>query len=230
MCLAYGIPLLSGKDSMYVDGHLPRPFGESRKVSALESLQFSVVGVVADIEKCVSLDVKYPGDRLYLLGLTRNELGASEYYERFGYIGVNVPKVDPDAFFPMYHALHNAINQGLAASVHGIYRGGLVVHLAMMTMAGNLGITIDLDKIPANGILRNDVKLFSESAGRMLVTVDPKLCAKFEMIFDGFPMACIGEVTKEPVLNVISSKQGPLISVPVPELKIAWKKPFGGLI
>jgi phosphoribosylformylglycinamidine synthase subunit PurSL len=230
MCLAYGIPLLSGKDSMYVDGHLAGPFGETRKVSALESLQFSVVGVIEDIEKCVSLDVKFPGDRVYLLGLTRNELGASEYYERFGYIGANVPEVAPGAFFPMYHALHHAINQGLVASVHGIYRGGLAVHLAMTAMAGNLGFSIDLDKIPADGNLRNDVKMFSESAGRMLVTVDPKLCKKFEKLLDGFPFACIGKVTKEPVLNVTSSKHGSLISVPVPELKIAWKKPFGGLI
>ena len=40
LCMAYGIPLLSGKDSMYVDGHLTGPYGESHKVSALETLQF----------------------------------------------------------------------------------------------------------------------------------------------------------------------------------------------
>ncbi len=230
MCLAYGIPLLSGKDSMYVDGHLQGPFGETRKVSALESLQFSVVGVMENIETCVSLDFKFPGDRIYLLGVTRNELGGSEYYERLGYIGVHVPKVDPESFFPMYQALHRAIQQGLVASAHGIYRGGLAVHLAMTAMAGNLGCAVDLDKMPAESELRTDVKLFSESAGRFLVTVDPKLCGDFEAIFKDFPCACIGQVTDNPVLTVTSSKHGILISVPVKELKAAWKQPFGGLV
>ncbi|MEE4359175.1 MAG: phosphoribosylformylglycinamidine synthase subunit PurS, partial [Desulfococcaceae bacterium] len=95
ICLAYGIPLLSGKDSMYVDGHLPGAYGETHKISALESIQFSGISVVPDIEKCVSMDAKNPGDSVYILGLTRNELGASEYYEHFGYTGMNVPQVRP---------------------------------------------------------------------------------------------------------------------------------------
>jgi phosphoribosylformylglycinamidine synthase len=230
MCLAYGIPLLSGKDSMYVDGHLQGPFGETRKVSALESLQFSAVGVIADIEKCVSLDVKFPGDRVYLLGLTRNELGASEYYERFGYIGAHVPRVEPEKFFPMYRALHQAIQEGLIASAHGVYRGGLAVHLAMTAMAGKLGLSIDLDKAPVDRQLRDDVKLFSESAGRFLVTVDPKHCGRFEKLVEGFPCACIGTVTEEPKLRVKSQTHKEFISATVEELKAAWKLPFGGLI
>jgi phosphoribosylformylglycinamidine synthase len=230
MCLSYGIPLLSGKDSMYVDGHLLGPFGETRKISALESLQFSAVGVIENVEKCVSLDVKFPGDRLYLLGLTRNELGGSEYYERFGNIGIKVPEVDPGMFFPLYHALHESINQSLSASVHGVYRGGLAVHLAMKAMAGNLGLSIDLDKVPVDREMRNDKKLFSESAGRFLVSVAPKNCRRFESLLEGLPYACIGEVIEEPTLKVTSAKYGAIISIPVSDLKIAWKKPFGGLI
>ena len=49
MCLAYEIPLLSGKDSMYVDGHLTGRYGETHKVSALETLQFSATGIVQDV-------------------------------------------------------------------------------------------------------------------------------------------------------------------------------------
>ncbi|MCU0597931.1 MAG: AIR synthase-related protein [Desulfobacterales bacterium] len=229
MCLSYGIPLMSGKDSMYVDGHLLGPFGETRKISALESLQFSAVGVIDNIEKCVSLDVKFPGDRLYLLGLTRNELGGSEYYERLGYIGIKVPEVDPDMFFPLYHALHKSIRQNLPASVHGIYRGGLAVHLAMKAMAGNIGISIDLDKVPVDREMRNDKKLFSESAGRFLVSVAPPDCGRFERLLEGLPYACIGEVIEEPTLKVTSGKYGAVISLSVSDLKTSWKKPFGGM-
>jgi phosphoribosylformylglycinamidine synthase subunit PurSL len=60
-------------------------------VSALESLQFSAIGVIADINRCVTLDLKVPGDRLYIIGETRNECGASEYYDRFGYVGCRCP-------------------------------------------------------------------------------------------------------------------------------------------
>src|SRR6056297_275989 len=143
-CLAYGIPLLSGKDSMYVDGHLAGRYGETHKVSALESLQFSTIGVIPDVETAVTMDVKMPGDLVYVLGETRDELGASEYYQCFGYTGANVPKVRHERFMKTYRALHRAIARGLIASAHGIYRGGLGVHLAMIAMGGS-------DQSPGDG-------------------------------------------------------------------------------
>ena len=75
LCLAYGIPLLSGKDSMYVDGHLPGRYGETHKVSALESLQFSATSVISDIQRCVTLDPKMAGDLVYIIGTTRRRTG-----------------------------------------------------------------------------------------------------------------------------------------------------------
>ncbi len=68
MCLQYNIPLLSGKDSMYIDGNLIGPFGERRKVSGLPTLLFTISSVMADVAKAVSMDVKFPGDRVYMLG------------------------------------------------------------------------------------------------------------------------------------------------------------------
>jgi phosphoribosylformylglycinamidine (FGAM) synthase-like enzyme len=132
MCLAYGIPLLSGKDSMYVDGHLPGRYGETHKVSALETL---------------------------------------------------VPKVvDPEGFCHCYRPLAGAVKKGLLASCHGIYRGGLAVHLALVAMGGELGLTVDLAKVPSEGVDRDDTLLFSESAGRFIVTVVPDNQAAFEAV------------------------------------------------
>ncbi len=93
ICLAYEIPLLSGKDSMYVDGNLAGRYGETHKVSALETLQFSTISVIEDVTRCVTMDGKIAGDLVYVLGTTRNELGGSEYYEHLGYVGRNVPEV-----------------------------------------------------------------------------------------------------------------------------------------
>ena len=77
LCNAYQLPLLSGKDSMYVDGHLPGRYGERHKVSARETLQFTTTGLVHDVAHCKTMDIKVPGDLVYVAGLTKNELGAS---------------------------------------------------------------------------------------------------------------------------------------------------------
>jgi phosphoribosylformylglycinamidine synthase len=145
-------------------------------------------------------------------------------------VGVNVPKVDAVKFLARYTALHAAIKKGLVAAAHGIYRGGLGVHLAMMAMAGDLGLTIDLDAVPSDSGMRADKILFSESAGRMLAAVVPEHAAEFETIFAGLPLACIGTVTEKPMLEILAKKTKPLARVPVSKLRTAWKKPFGGLI
>jgi phosphoribosylformylglycinamidine synthase II len=230
MCQAYEIPLLSGKDSMYVDGHLPGRYGELHKVSAPETLQFSAISVVDDITRCVSMDSKVSGDLVYVLGATRNELGGSEYYAHLGEIGLNVPRVRIDEFLAVYRALSQAIVRRRVASAHGIYRGGLGVHLAMVAMGGNLGMRIELNRIPNAGLNRDDGVLFSESAGRFIVTVDPQNREVFESLFKNLPCACIGRVTQEPQFEIKGLDQQTIISVAIDRLKAAWKKPFGDLI
>jgi len=232
VCMAYGIPLLSGKDSMYVDGHLDGPYGETRKISALETLQFSATGLVDDILKCVTMDSKVEGDLVYILGKTSNELGGSEYYDHLGFIGANVPEVKPIEFAELYMALSEAIKEELVASSHGIYRGGLGIHLAMVSMGGNRGMNVSLDSVPVDRIDRNDTLLFSESAGRFIVTIDPENRNRFEEKFKKLPFALIGEITGESEPLIIEGKgdEKPIVSIPVKDLKEAWKNPFGDLI
>jgi phosphoribosylformylglycinamidine synthase len=230
LCEAYAIPLLSGKDSMYVDGRLPGRYGEMHKVSALETLQFSAISVVDDIRNCVTMDSKVPDDLIYVLGVTRDELGGSEYYAHFGKIGLNVPRVQAEDFWPIYKALSAAINRGWVASAHGIYRGGLGVHLAMVAMGGHLGMQVDLDRVPAAGIDRDAALLFSESAGRFIVTIDPGKRQDFENLFEPTTCACIGTVTASPQFEIRGLDRTGLVSVDVSALKAAWKKPFGDLI
>jgi phosphoribosylformylglycinamidine synthase len=229
--MAYEIPLLSGKDSMYVDGHLTGRYGESHKVSALETLQFSATSLVPDVRGCVSMDLKAPGDLVYILGLTKDELGASEYYEHLGYIGTRVPKVDMAASRKLYAALFQIIRQGFVASAHGIYRGGLGVHLAMIAMGGGLGLDVDLTFVPSDGMDRDDTILFSESAGRFIVSIDPKHQEAFEAAMDGNPFGMIGKVTEAGDPLTIRGKAGSsLADLPISVLKEAWLAPLGELI
>ena len=230
LCQAYEIPLLSGKDSMYVDGYLAGAYGETHKVSALETLQFAAISVIDDVTRCVSMDSKIPGDLIYILGITANHLGGSEYYAHLGYLGLNVPQVLAEPFLKIYRALHNAITEGTVASAHGIYRGGLGIHLAMVAMGGNMGMDVRLDQVPVEGIDRDDTILFSESAGRLIVTVDPAKRGTFEKKFKGLACNCIGNVTAEPDLKIKGLDGNPIIAVTVDGLKAAWKKSFGDLI
>jgi len=229
-CLAFEIPLLSGKDSMYVDGHLDGPYNEKIKVSGLETMQFSATGIIEDIHWCVTMDAKMPDDLIYILGTTRNELGASEYYEHFGFVGRHVPEVFPDQFKPLYKALHRSITEGYVASAHGIYRGGLAVHLAMVAMGGSLGLEVDLGNVIHDDRMRNDRILFSESAGRFIATVSPDHKANFESVFKELPCSCIGYVTRDGHVTIKGINAGTIVSLPVSEMKSSWKKPFGDLI
>ena len=121
-----------------VNGNLPGRYGITHKVSAPETMQFSAISRVPDISACVSMEAKQPGDLVYLVGVTRDELGGSEYYEHLGYSGLNVPQVDPEAFLPVYRALQTAMRQSLIASVRGLYRGGLGIQAALVANDGEL--------------------------------------------------------------------------------------------
>ncbi len=230
VCQAYEIPLLSGKDSMYVDGHLKGPYGETHKVSALPTMQFSCTSVVEDITRCVTMDPKMAGDLVYVLGQTKDEMGASEYYEHLGHVGLQVPKLEPDSSMPCYRALSQAIREELVASCHGIYRGGLGVHLALAAMAGGLGMTIDLSKVSTVGVEKDHTILYSETPGRFIVTIAPNDRSSFESLMDGTPFACVGSVSETTDL-VISGRNGKaIIRLSVSQLKAAWKGTFGDLV
>ncbi len=233
-CEKYEIPLLSGKDSMYVDGHLEGAFGERIKVSALETVQFSATSVIKDISTCMTLDPKASGDLVYVLGRTANELGASEYYEIFDKIGVNVPHVDFEKFKVVYKALQTAIENRLLASCHAVARGGLGVHLSYMAMAGGFGMELDLSVLPMDmgrGGLNNEALLFSESAGRFIVTLPPENKPLFEKLFKGMPAACIGFVTDlHDHLKITGINQKSVTDLSTGELETAFNKTFGDMI
>lgn len=232
-CMAMGIPLLSGKDSMYIDGDLAGPFGERHRISGPPTLQFTAASVIPDVVRCVSMEPKRAGDRVYILGVTRDELGGSEYYEMLGHLGLHVPRIDPQRVFPMYRSLAGAIGEGIVASAHGVYRGGLAVHLALMVVGSGLGLEIDPLRIPCadedpsedDALLREDRVFYSESAGRLLVTVGPEHTARFETLMAAHPVAQIGEVTATGRLSI-----GTSIDLPISALRESWRQPFGQLV
>nr|MBC8177169.1 phosphoribosylformylglycinamidine synthase [Candidatus Desulfacyla euxinica] len=191
---------------------------------------FTVSSVIREITKCVSMDAKFPGDIVYILGKTRNELGGSELYQMMNYVGLNVPKVDAKALWPQYLALHRAMSEDLVSSCHAVSRGGLAVHFALVAMAGELGIEIDLPLFPGSAGLAPSQTLYSESCGRFIITVDPRKKELFEDIFTGMNMEKVGTITESPLLIIRSYNGEPIIEEDIFRLKDSWKRPFGELI
>jgi len=199
--IAYGTPFISGKDSMYNDFKGFDHEGKPVKISIPPTLLVSSLGIVDDARNIISLDAKIPGDLIYVLGQTNDELGGSEYFAMYGeqtrgkkYIGNDVPVVDAQKNIVMYNALTKAISLGLVASAQSIHKGGLAVALAKTAMGGMLGVDVCIDCAPGF-FLRDDTALYSESQGRILVTVDPEKIVEFERVMSKCDIGQIGEIT-----------------------------------
>jgi len=228
--LAYNTPFISGKDSMFNDFKGFDGEGKPMKISIPPTLLISGIGIVEDVTICVTPDLKFPGDAIYVLGMTRAEMGASEYWAMRGedergerWIGKNAPTVDAGTSAKVYAALAKAIRGGLVSASACAGLGGLGVAVARMVMAGRLGAEIDLKAAPREDNLeRDDFILFSESTGRVVVSVARDNSRKFEALFAGLPYAKIGQVTGGDAL-VIKGARGEA-SVRIADMLAAYKK------
>jgi phosphoribosylformylglycinamidine synthase II len=202
---AYLAPFVSGKDSMYNDFNGFDEDGRPVRISVPPTLLVSSLAVVEDVRRCVTPDAKFAGDRIYVLGETRDELGASEYYALAGeeargerFIGRNVPRVDAERNRAAYEAYHRAVKAGLVAAAASVGAGGLALALARMALAGDLGLEVRLDLVPAVPTgLRPDRVLYSESQGRILVSVSQENEEAFCRAMYGLPCRAVGQVVAE---------------------------------
>ncbi len=173
------------------------------------------------------MDAKRPGDLVYILGETSHELGGSEYYAMWGHIGNNVPKVDAVRAKELYRRLNEATEEGLIASCHDCSDGGIGVALAETAFAGGLGMEIDLGRVPATGVDRDDLVLFSETQSRFIVTISPDKRETFEKAFEGIAYGLVGEVTLASVFKTTGLSGREIIRADIRDLKEAWKRPLG---
>jgi phosphoribosylformylglycinamidine synthase len=200
-------------------------------------LLISALGQVADVRQCVTMDLKQPGNVLFQVGVTRNELGGSHYAKLHAQSGGEVPKVDPELAKRTFLALHQAICQGLVRSCHDLSEGGLAVAVAEMAFAGDHGAQIDLDAVPDNfealdAPARVVATLFSESNTRFVCEVTPEHQQTFEALLHGHqvPAGAIGKVWADKRLTIDgrngSGTPHTLIDLPLATLKRAWQEPL----
>lgn len=221
MAIALGTPFISGKDSLNNEF---RPDG-GEPIAIPPSLLISALGQVADVVRCITMDLKEPGNRLYLVGLTKNELGGSHYAMVESLEGGQVPRVDKAVAKKTFEALHRAIHSGLIRACHDLSEGGLAVAAAEMAFAGGLGAKISLWEVPADEDARDlAVLLFSESNTRFLCEVRPEHVDAVEAALAGLPHARVGQVTDSGLVEILTDQ--PQIRANVCDLKEAWQKPL----
>jgi phosphoribosylformylglycinamidine (FGAM) synthase-like enzyme len=218
---AFGVPCISGKDSMKNDYLIG-----ATKISIPPTVLFSVVSVIADVRKCVTMDAKRAGDRVYLLGETFSETGASEYFALRGFLGNQVPRVNARRAKVLYEALGRVMEKGLVASSHDCSEGGVGVALAETAFAGALGMEVDLRKVPSSGVDRNDVLLFSESQSRFVVTVHPENQGAFEDCMKGNAFSEVGKVIAGSDFMISGLNGKAVVRVNIFDLKEAWQRPL----
>ena len=222
--VSYKVPFISGKDSLYNE------YTQNGKSLAIPgTLLISAIGIIKDVTKTVTMDFKNPGNLIYCVGTTYDELGGSIYLDTSGFLGNTVPKVNFQQGNKIFTAVSKAVQSGLVRSLHDCSEGGLGVALAEMAFSGGYGATARLDKVPYRGKdRRNDTVLFSESNSRLIVEVEPRHQKKFERLFRGVACAVMGVVDQTPGLVVYGLNGEVCVHSTLDVLKQAWQRPLQG--
>ncbi len=192
--LFFGTPFISGKDSLnneYLGA-------DGQRHAIPPTLLISALGIMDDITKSVTMDLKEAGSVVYLVGSDQLPVNSDQ----------SVPDVSKETP-QVYRALHRAIQNGLVRSCHDLSEGGLAVAAAEMCIGGRLGMTV----------AQTLVSVFTEVNGCLLVEVSPEKASAFESQFANLPITKIGNVTSEPILKIVNEE------IPVSDLVHAFNNP-----
>lgn len=189
-CRRFETPVTGGNVSFY--NQTAKPDGTAAPVFPTPTI--GMLGVLKDKSNKMSLDFKYKGDLIYLIGESRNCISSSEYLN-----AVHGVRLSPAPYFNMEEELllqtcvKDLIHNNLVNAVHDVSDGGLFVALFEMALPGNLGFDIVSD-----AEVRKDAFLFGESQSRVVVTVTEDEERDFiDMVSNhGVPVTLLGHVTR----------------------------------
>lgn len=252
-CLAYGLPLVSGKDSMKNDA-----IAGGRKISVRPTLLVTLIGASSDVRKAMSTDFMDPGDLVYVLGDTNGELGCTMFERILARIVPNsagpdsspsfgeAPDVDLARAEKLYRGVARAISGRVLRSCHDCSDGGLAVALAESCLGGQVGLVAALDGLPgawsncdglasASSASSGKVSdadlaaraLFSESGGRFVVSIRMEDRERLEETLSGMPFRLIGQTTEASGFS-LSLKGEAVIHATLESIRKAFMTPIGG--
>ncbi len=221
-------PFVSGKDSLNNVFAWTDRSGSAQEISIPPTLLATALGQIDDVSRAVTPDLKHPGNRLAVIGLTRDELAGSQL-EHLGIVhGGRVPAVHAPSCRRTFLAVARAIRSGVVRACHDVSDGGLLAALAEMAIAGRLGATIDLGKVPTllggdQGHHADLAIAFAETACRFIVEIDAAAAPLSGEALADVPWAWVGEVTTEPVIAITGTGER-TERVAVADLDRAWRR------
>lgn len=204
-CETLETPVVSGNVSLY---------NENNGKAIYPSPMIGMVGLIKNYDHVIPMHMQTAGDKIYLVGKTDDDFAGSELQKMMtGKISglphaPNLPEIKD-----YLYKLQKLMAEGLVQSAHDLSEGGLGVSLAESVFDTDLGVNVKLDF--------DKNLLFSETSGRLIVSVAPENAAKFEQEM-GDAVSEIGQVTDDKQLNI--SLTNDQVNEDVAELQKIWKE------
>jgi phosphoribosylformylglycinamidine synthase len=185
-CLELGIPVTGGNVSFY---------NQTGDVAIFPTPVVGVLGVIDDVARRIPSGWQDEGNNIYLLGITKDELDGSVWSEVVhDHLGGKPPVVDLEFERRLAELLHGASLQGLIASATDLSEAGLAQALTESVLRFNMGARVWISELCERDGVDRTSALFSESTGRVLVSVGREDDVKFVGLCDArnIPVLRIG--------------------------------------
>ncbi|MFM8707951.1 MAG: AIR synthase-related protein, partial [Planctomycetia bacterium] len=237
MAVAFTAPFVSGKDSLNNVFAWTDSGGRHHERSIPPTLLATALGQVEAVHRAITPDLKRVGNRLAVVGLSRDDLAGSQL-ELVGRVrGGRVPQVDAAACRAVFAAVAAAQRAGLVAACHDCSDGGLLTAVAEMAIAGRAAARIELAAVPMEtagvatpgSTLAADLAIaFAETPGRFVCEVPAAVAERFADQMNEMnkkhpvPWNWIGGVVAGDRLEIVST-DGQVATVPVAGLARAWQ-------
>ncbi len=217
----FGVPFISGKDSLYNEYDV-----QGKHISIPGTLLVSAVSNLEDWKQSMTANFKDKENLIYVIGFSKPELGASEYFRSNNIAEGIVPKVDKEKAKKTFILLSQAIRKGLVKACHDLSEGGLAVAIAEMCVGSDLGANIFLVEAPSEENMLDYETLFCESSSRFIVEVAKDKRNEFEKELKGVDIGLIGCVSKDKKLIIYNKNDKEIVNVSIEDLRKSWLDTF----
>lgn len=205
-CRVFDTPVISGNVSLY---------NENNGSAIYPTPMVGMVGLIKDAKYVIPSRVQHAGDKLYLVGKTGDDYAGSELQKMMtGEIAGTLADFDLEHVHDYLSRLLKAEQSGLVASAHDLSEGGLAVAAAETVFKTELGLNADFRALDKK-------QFFSETPGRMLVSVAPENAAAFEEIMQDDAMPA-GEVAATQWLEIHLADTE--LNLPVAQMQKLWEE------
>ncbi len=232
--VAFAAPFVSGKDSLNNVFSWTDAAGLNREISIPPTLLATAMGQIEDVRRAVTSDLKQFGNRLAIVGITRDQLAGSQLQWLGRVQNGRVPTVDAIACRSVCETIARAQRTepaGLMVACHDCSDGGLATALAEMAIGGCLGARIELAQVPieflemaaADACQRDLAIAFSETPGRFICEVPAEQVAEFETLLAGLSWAWIGCVLPDKQVEIVSVDGHTTSRLSLSQLAKAWR-------